>query len=358
MVQFAGEGPNHLSYRFNPRGNAIGFLRLTFAVTVIVSHTWPLGGYGPDPGRADNNLGFLAVEGFFALSGYLITRSAARTRSVGRFLWHRCLRIFPGYWVSLVVVAVAAAAITGANSWGFVWKNLTLHIFQTGIGDTLANNPFPSMWNGPLYTLEYEFFCYLVVAALAALKLLRPAVLLSITGLCWVALQLAVNVRPDIDARLARATLAFFVGASLFSLAHRAPAGLTALAATTTLALATYWVGGFSVIGIPAFACAVVIASTWLPWRRVGTTRDFSYGIYVYAWPVEQVLVMAGTAALGAVVLLSLNLVIAVALAAASWYVVESRALTLKSVRWPGGSPATGSEATVVGVSGAGREGQ
>jgi peptidoglycan/LPS O-acetylase OafA/YrhL len=132
-VTVSGDRQNTLVARFDPRGNAIGFLRLAFAVTVIVSHIWPLGGYGPDPGRADNNLGILAVEGFFALSGFLITRSASRAPSVGRFLWHRCLRIFPGFWVSLVVVAAMAAAITGANSWGFIWNNLTLHMGQTGI---------------------------------------------------------------------------------------------------------------------------------------------------------------------------------------------------------------------------------
>src|SRR4051794_26583590 len=88
--------------RFDAHPNAIAFLRLAFALTVVVSHSWPLGGYGADPGRVDNNMGILAVEGFFALSGFLITRSAAGASSLGRFPWHRCLRIFPGFCVGLV----------------------------------------------------------------------------------------------------------------------------------------------------------------------------------------------------------------------------------------------------------------
>ena len=85
---------------FDPRRNAFGLFRFALAALVIVSHCYPLGGFGRDPlevvtaGRL--SLGLFAVAMFFVLSGFLITRSASRTSAI-RFLWHRFLRIFPGY---------------------------------------------------------------------------------------------------------------------------------------------------------------------------------------------------------------------------------------------------------------------
>src|SRR3982751_5753061 len=82
---------------FNSRDNGFAFLRFTLAVLVMVSHSSVLGGFGLPPfvctlGR-DYSLGSVAVAMFFVLSGFLITRSAQNTPSVGRFLWHRFLRV-------------------------------------------------------------------------------------------------------------------------------------------------------------------------------------------------------------------------------------------------------------------------
>jgi hypothetical protein len=101
-----------LANAFDPTRNAFGLFRFALAALVIVSHCYPLGGFGRDPlevvtaGRL--SLGLFAVAMFFVLSGFLITRSASRTSAV-RFLWHRFLRIFPGYWVCLVVCAFILA---------------------------------------------------------------------------------------------------------------------------------------------------------------------------------------------------------------------------------------------------------
>src|SRR4051794_17516783 len=92
---------------FDPRSNAFGFLRLALAVLVIFSHSFPVGGFGTDAlevfTKGRHTIGLAAVGMFFVLSGFLITRSAASGVSVLRFLWHRFLRIFPGYWVCLIV---------------------------------------------------------------------------------------------------------------------------------------------------------------------------------------------------------------------------------------------------------------
>jgi peptidoglycan/LPS O-acetylase OafA/YrhL len=94
---------------FDPKRNAFAFLRMVLALLVIVCHCFALGGVGTDPlariTEGQHSLGETAVAIFFLLSGFLITRSGLRSRSVARFLWHRFLRIFPGYWVCLAVTA-------------------------------------------------------------------------------------------------------------------------------------------------------------------------------------------------------------------------------------------------------------
>lgn len=344
----------NLGERFNPRANAVGFLRLALALTVVVSHTWPLGGYGHDPGRSDNSLGALAVEGFFALSGFLIVGSALRSPSVGRFLWHRVLRIFPGFWASLVVVAVAAVVFARATGgWAgdagwYVVRNLGLHMNQYGIGDTLAHTPNAFVWNGPLYTLAFEFTCYLVVALLIALRLLRPGILTGLTVVCWGFLQVQSRT-PGADDRQLKFTLAFLVGGLLCLLAKRVRVDLLTVGVVGAIAVGSYTFGGFVILGIPAFAYLCLVAACWLPFHRVGGRVDLSYGVYVYAWPVQQVLFATGlTVVVGPGVYLLAVLGIVLPLAAVSWFVVEAPALRLKGVRVR--QPASGMTDARIGV--------
>ena len=85
------------------KSNAIGFLRLLFAVVVVWSHAFSIRQFGYrnfDPvfswSHWQFTAGELAVGGFFTLSGFLITRSRERLDST-TFLWRRILRIFPGF---------------------------------------------------------------------------------------------------------------------------------------------------------------------------------------------------------------------------------------------------------------------
>src|SRR5947209_465064 len=91
-------------------GNSLNAIRLVLAALVLVSHSWPLLGL-PEPTPVfGETLGSVAVAGFFAISGYLITGSRMKIGIV-RFAWHRALRIYPGYWVVLVVTAFVLAPI-------------------------------------------------------------------------------------------------------------------------------------------------------------------------------------------------------------------------------------------------------
>ena len=129
------------------------------------------------------------MGGFFVLSGFLITRSYETVSSVGRFIWHRFLRIFPAFWTCLVVTAFGLAPLAFAYQhgtlhhyfaeipapWSYVTSNFLLAIYQQRIGTVFAHVPSPFDTNLSLWTLSPEFFCYLCVAALGIVGVIRRA---------------------------------------------------------------------------------------------------------------------------------------------------------------------------------------
>lgn len=92
--------PNTYSHEYDWRNNAIGFLRLVLAASVIIGHGPMLGGY-PNLGLTLTGPWFgwgeVAVMGFFTLSGILITKSWESSKGAKDFFTKRFLRIMPGY---------------------------------------------------------------------------------------------------------------------------------------------------------------------------------------------------------------------------------------------------------------------
>ena len=104
-------GRKAIGVALDPKRNSLNFLRLVLAFSVVYAHASELGWFGlHDVVVNDTGLGTIAVYGFFGISGYLIAGSASRN-SVGRYLWQRFLRIFPAFWVCLVVTAFVFGAI-------------------------------------------------------------------------------------------------------------------------------------------------------------------------------------------------------------------------------------------------------
>ncbi len=161
-----------LADRLSSRHNALNVIRLALATTVMIGH-FDLGAHYPSI-HVGLGPAHWAVNGFFAISGYLICASRARTNATG-FLWRRFLRIYPGYWTVLLVTALVFAPLlkvmagkpyVPSSAWGYVWRNSSLLYLQEGIGTV----PY---WNISLWTLQYEFACYLVVLMISRAFLVR-----------------------------------------------------------------------------------------------------------------------------------------------------------------------------------------
>ncbi|MBW0095915.1 acyltransferase [Pseudonocardia sp. KRD-184] len=356
-------GPT-LDRAFDPRSNSVNALRLVLAGLVLFSHTLKLHG-GSDPlGRltgGDVDIGTMAVDGFFALSGFLIVGSYLNSPSTGRYLWRRCLRILPGFWVCLLVTVFVVLPIaqlltlgtlegfplTGeASALSYLVDNSALFIRQFEVDGLLGGEPV----NGSLYTLFYEFLCYLGVAALGAVGLLRRRTwpLLVVAGLVWLFVvgQLVTGAgiyeASDTLSIAVRFGAMFLAGAVVHRLAHHIPVGWAGGAVASALLVSAVVLavqaGGdpqstlvYVVVAPLAVAYLVLLLGARPELRRIGARRDLSYGLYVYAWPVQILLIVAG-ASLWPVALFGVgSLVIALGMAWASWTWVEAPALRLKS---------------------------
>lgn len=335
---------------FDPRSNSLNSLRLLFAALVIVSHSWPVGGFGGDPKLGDLKLGEFSVAAFFAISGYLITASRMKHDLVPYFR-ARVLRIFPGFWVCLILTAFVAAPIASAvrGGWtidsavGYVVKNVTLLIRQWTVGDTLSGAPYPEAWNGPLWTLVYEFACYILIAALFAVPAFRNrwAVLAIFAAFTLASIARHSDAFPA-NEHLNNMLLGtyFFAGATVFMFRDQVPASpwlmLGALVVGTT-SIAAGWGSVVAPLAI-AYAC-IWIAATFprlLVERINGGKTDISYGVYIYGWVVQQLVVLAGLHDYGVGVMVAASIVGTIPLALASWFLIEKPALRWKTggVRW------------------------
>jgi peptidoglycan/LPS O-acetylase OafA/YrhL len=362
-----------LESAYEGRRNSLGLLRLVFASLVVFSHAWPSSGHGLDPlwrwsgGR--EGLGGIGVAGFFVISGFLVTRSGYRL-SVPRYFWHRVLRIFPAFLVCLVFTAFVLAPALWLYEYGsltgffthehgpvdYVASNWLLTISQWDVSGLPANVPYNEtagvpIFDGPLWTLQYEFACYLLIGVLLLLGLRRagkwvlPSLLVatwttilvvrpngSVSNVFWGPLPLVGGwVNPYYLEGLG---LLFLLGAALAVHARRIPINDALAVACGLVVVGTLLAGGYyGVAGRPALGYVVLWAGVRLPeWTRaVGSRRDYSYGIYIYAFLVQQTLAEIGVRNLG--VHLVATFALTIPLAALSWHFIERPALSLKSMR-------------------------
>lgn len=341
---------------FNFRRNGIGFLRFFFASAVVWSHAFTLGGFGVDPlyslTKGAEDAGALAVDGFFVLSGFLIVRSFEGTANVGRFLWHRTLRIFPGFWACLVAVAFAFAPVlffhdrgtlagyfSSPNSpWTYLTANAFLAMNQYNIAGLLAKAPVPLLFNRSLWTLQYEFYCYIMVAALGTFAILgkRRSILLLPLAAAFALFVAGSSVRglQGVPTTLRSMELYTFfaIGSCAYLYRNRIRMrGSIALLALLSIA-ATLPTGIYGVVLPFTLSYLTLYAAMLLPLRDFDRRCDFSYGIYIYAFPISQLLTAFGAPATGFAPYFGAAYAISLAFAVASWFGIEKRALTLKTL--------------------------
>lgn len=307
-------------------------------------------------------MGPLGVYIFFAISGYLVAQSWARDPHVLRFLAKRTLRIFPGLAVCTVLsVLVLGPWLTTLDASTY-WRNEHTRGYFTNIAlymtyhlpGVFADNKLPHAVNGSLWSLSVEFFMYLLLALVGLLsaaatvfKLASSAeratawfvgavTLVFMALVAWWALpatEALVVYRTDLR-QIPLCGVYFMVGASLycfnavryFNLSNV----LLALVVWLGLSVQPQWFAMGAWLVLPFVVMAFGLARH--PWLSRMHARDYSYGIYIYAFPVQQTVVSFWPQIPLVAYLLS-TLVLTITLAALSWHFVEKPALKLKPFR-------------------------
>jgi len=160
------------------RENNFDFLRFSFALLVVISHSYPLSGSDLSTQwllkltNSQIEFSSLGLNGFFILSGYLIFQSLDRSKNVIVFYWKRILRLFPGLFVVLVLTILLApfvyeSSIPYLNNravYTYIPRNISLFNLQYNIEDIFKNNPYRYAINGSLWTICYEFSFYVLLS--------------------------------------------------------------------------------------------------------------------------------------------------------------------------------------------------
>ena len=167
------------------RSNNLDLLRFLLACVVIHSHSFMLTGH--DYGTLREKLvhlqlggGGFAVDFFFMLSGFLVANSWLRSRGLGDFLKKRTLRIYPGFIVCLAFCVFVVGPLGGPNLTSYFSNSETWSFFRPLVLGPLgtlpgvyADAPWAGVVNVPLWTIRFEFLCYLFLAGLGMAGLLR-----------------------------------------------------------------------------------------------------------------------------------------------------------------------------------------
>jgi peptidoglycan/LPS O-acetylase OafA/YrhL len=334
---------------FDPRNNALNAVRLLLAAEVILFHSFPVTGRTP-PAAILQFLFGVGVDGFFAVSGFLIARSWLSNPRLGEYLTARALRILPGLYVCLIVTAFVIAPISVAIQGGsvakllmstgpieYVVKNLGVLNLAHDVGGTPLGVQFAGDWNASLWSLFWEVLCYLAVAVLGVVGLatrrwVSPVLLaLAVVG----ALLLPPLTFPGIwtaPQLLARCAMMFAAGAVIYHWRDVIPARWSLVALSTVIVVvASIVLPDYRVVAALPLAYAVIVTGALIHDERLRLRTDLSYGLYIYAFPMQQLLAIIGLAFLNPVVFFLVSTIATLPLAALSWFLVEKRAMSLKS---------------------------
>lgn len=325
--------------------NALNFVRLVLAVVVIIVHAAPLGGF---PDLPWHFLSGTAVNGFFAIPGFLIAGSRVQT-SLTAFVWRRLLRIFPAYWTTLVLTAFVVAPVAGAvghERWdggsavSYVVDNAALRIHQWHIDDLLRSVPYPEVWNGSLWSLEFEGLAYIAAGLLLGLAAVRCRPLLWLTALLLAVLCVQVLALGPLDISSSHYLLGlrlagfFLAGMVLWAARHHVRVTWWLALPAMVIVCAGRWMAepwGWTLTALP-LAYAVLWLGSVLP-LRIGARNDLSYGVYIYAFPLQQLLVVSGaTSVLGYWGYCAVSVAVTLPVAWLSWTLIERPALSLKGL--------------------------
>jgi len=307
---------------------------------VLYSHHYALSGYNEPVIAGFESPGGVAVIVFFAISGFLISQSGLRSGDFASFMAKRCRRIFPALVpCSIFVFLIIGSAFHTHDLTSYLTNDVLYKILQTitlqnaNSRDLTEGFIYPSGMLGSLWSLPVEFACYLVIGLVVSISN-SPRVYPVIFALFFIAACYVIKTgysdfffNVPVDLFVTRG-MCFFLGASMsMSMKHWNKRNIkifSTIMVSIYLATATSGVD-HKISGYILFTIITIFIGVTFSDALIKGRFDYSYGIYIYAFPVQQLCI--NTLNIGFYTSMILSAVVTIALASLSWHFVEKRFL-------------------------------
>lgn len=334
-------GTDLLAAHLGDRRNSLDLLRLFAASLVIFGHSYAIVGRGTEPMLAWNGYifsGGFALYIFFFLSGMLVTNSFRLKPDIVQWYTARALRIFPALWLCMVLTVFvlgpvattlsAGAYLKAGDTWDYFVGNLVLLQTRYSLPGVFGGKAI----NGPLWSLYLEVRLYLFFGALLWIFRGRrrewPTAAIAALAIMGIANPRWVFVFGENDNHIVCSGL-FLLGAVCALWSDKV--------VVSGVWLAVMFIAANKYVHTPAFLAIFFFFSSYFVLyfgfskrlSRIRLPGDYSYGLYIYGWPVQQALALSfprWPPELNAAV----SLGGALALAAVSWHVLEKHVLARK----------------------------
>lgn len=336
--------PRYLGNYSDSRDNNLNLLRFLAAFAVVWSHATLVvtGETVTEPLMQETGytLGHLSVNVFFIISGFLIAQSLQRSKDLIEYFVARFLRLVPGLFVTAIVTALvigpfmselgAAGYFSQLATWTYVPLTSSMLIDNGELPGLFANAPSTFEVNGSLWTLRWEAMAYVGLALLGSAGLLatrlRFGVFFGLFLAIYIAITMWTDLRETIGAvdHIMRFGLCFLLGTFAYVYRNKIPVTLLIGLPLVLLPVLLRETGVYQLALVLAMGYAVF----WLAYVPNGLVRkfngwgDFSYGIYIYGFPVKQVMISLFPQ-LDAATLMLIASPIILLFAIASFYLVE-----------------------------------
>lgn len=346
--------------------NNFDFLRFVAACLVIIAHSCGLTGNGVSytailtKGQLSGNI---PTYTFFMISGYLIVPGYLRTKNVFEYILLRGLRIFPALIVVVLLTVILVGPIVttaslsnyfSAGSTYTYFKNILLYPMQFDLTGFNSNSAtlFNTAVNGSLWTLRYTFTCYLSIAVLGIFRLLNKYVILlmfilslffnlsfvpifhpgehvwlhplvwKITESCYLSIHL-----------VSKYFCYFYAGAVFYMYKNSIVYNYKYLLASIIIIIVSCMYGQQLNILLPLFGTYIIFYIAFgknIKLHNFGKYGDFSYGIYIYGFLIQQLVIMAFHGKMSNTLNFLISLPIAIICGVLSYYLVEKPCMSFK----------------------------
>ncbi len=347
-----------ISETYDIKNNSFDIMRHVFAILVIIYHAYIL--FFGDTGRIDFvsrilksiSLGKIGVIGFFIISGFLITQSMLNSKSYLNYFYKRILRIYPALIVSIIFCAfIVGPLVTNYNISDYLHSGVKSYVINNlnlfgstvyRIGDVFSTNPYPNAINGSLWTIKHEVFAYIIIAVLSFFTVLKHK---KLTLLFTVFLFICVMLNPIIDISnigfnigvlseydwFFKLLFYFMSGSLLYLYRDKIIISQKLFILCCLIFILGILIDKTYLAMYLVFPYLVIYLSILKPKIQISKIGDFSYGLYIYAFPVQQLLAYYFRDNLNIYFYIILSIIITLILAIFSWFFVEKPFLSLKN---------------------------